>query len=155
MTQSTTFTPIGHIRCERHEPIDDNWDALPAVIELDTARFTADALLGLDTFSHVEVLYIFHKVNEADANLGARHPRGRTDWPKIGIFAQRGKERPNRIGATLCKIIKLDGTQLHVSGLDAIDGSPVLDLKPVMTSFLPRSDIREPDWAHELMRDYW
>lgn len=155
MGDTFTMSPIGHVQCARSEPIDDNWDSLPAVIELDPSRFDGEALLGLDSFSHVEVIYLFHRVNEADANLGARHPRGNTDWPKVGIFAQRGKDRPNRIGATICQIVKVEGTQLHVRGLDAIDGSPVLDLKPVMSSFLPRKDVREPDWVHELMKGYW
>ena len=155
MNGPTCLQPIGIVRCARTEPIDDNWDSLPAIIELDQSRFTADALSGLDTFSHVEILYLFHLVDESDANLGARHPRGREDWPKVGIFAQRGKERPNRIGATVCRIEKVAGTHLHVSGFDAIDGSPVLDIKPVMKSFLPRGALREPDWCAELMRDYW
>ncbi len=155
MSQHLTLTPIGHIRCDRTEPIDDQWDSLPATIELDTSRFGAEALLGLDSFSHVEVIYLFHKVDESDINLGARHPRGRLDWPEIGIFAQRGKDRPNRIGATICNIVKVDGTRLHVRGLDAIDGSPVLDLKPVLSGFLPRGEFREPDWARELMAGYW
>ncbi len=155
MSGPPSFHPIGTVHCGRSEPIDDNWDSLPAIIELDERRFAADALLGLDTFSHVEILYLFHLVDESDANLGARNPRGRKEWPKVGIFAQRGKERPNRIGATICRVEKVEGVQLHVSGLDAVDGSPVLDIKPVMKSFLPRGELREPDWCAELMRDYW
>ena len=88
-------------------------------------------------------------------NTGARHPRGNTAWPKVGIFAQRGKDRPNRIGVTVCKILSVDGLSLRVRGLDAIDGTPVLDIKPVMKGFLPRGEIREPDWARKLMADYW
>jgi tRNA (Thr-GGU) A37 N-methylase len=86
---------------------------------------------------------------------GARHPRGNVAWPKIGIFAQRGKNRPNRIGATICALLGVDGLTLHVRGLDAIDGTPVLDIKPVMKRFLPRGEVREPEWAKELMRGYW
>jgi tRNA (Thr-GGU) A37 N-methylase len=87
--------------------------------------------------------------------VGARHPRGRTDWPLVGIFAQRGKARPNRIGVTTCELVGVDGRRVLVRGLDAIDGTPVLDLKPYMAEFAPRSAVREPAWAHELMRDYW
>jgi len=86
---------------------------------------------------------------------GARHPRGNTAWPKVGIFAQRGKDRPNRIGVTVCRILSVDGLSLRVRGLDAIDGTPVLDIKPVMRGFLSRGEIREPDWARDLMADYW
>ena len=71
------------------------------------------------------------------------------------IFAQRGKNRPNRIGVTVCEIVAVDGLSLEVRGLDAIDGTPVLDLKPVMAGFAPRGAHREPDWAREIMKDYW
>jgi len=79
----------------------------------------------------------------------------REDWPLVGIFAQRGKNRPNRIGLTTCAILKVEGTRLHVRGLDAIDGTPVLDIKPVMREFLPRGEVRQPEWASELMAEYW
>ena len=62
--------------------------------------------------------------------------------------------RPNRLGVTVCRLLKVDGTRLHVRGLDAIDGTPVLDIKPVMSGVLPRGEIREPPWATELMREY-
>ncbi len=150
-----TLTPIGIVRSTRKEPLDDDWDSVDAHIELDAEQYEAQALSGLEDFSHVEVLYIFDRVKAEKIVTGARHPRGRKDWPKAGIFAQRGKNRPNRIGATVCRILKIDGLSLHLEGLDAIDGSPVLDIKPVMTAFLPRGDVREPQWVTEVMADYW
>lgn len=155
MTDTFTVQAIGRVRCARIEPIDDDWDAFPATIELDAARFGPEALQGLDAFSHVEILYVFDQVDEAEINTTARHPRGRTDWPKIGIFAQRGKGRPNRIGATICAVVSVDGTSLRVVGLDAIDGTPVIDIKPVMSGFQPRGDFKEPVWAQEIMSGYW
>ena len=149
-----TLTPIGHVRCARTEPTDDGWDAVPASIHL-VAPYGAEALTGLDAFSHVEVVFLFDRVAEAEIETATRHPRGRTDWPRVGIFAQRGKTRPNRLGATICRITALEGPVLHVHGLDAIDGTPVLDLKPVMTGFLPRGELTEPAWAREIMQDYW
>lgn len=149
-----TLEPIGMVRNERIEPIDDGWDAVESRIVLD-GRFGADALAGLDAFSHIEVLFAFHLVQDDKINTGARHPRGREDWPKVGIFAQRGKDRPNRLGLCVCPLIKLDGTAIIVRGLDAIDGTPVLDIKPWMKGFAPRGEVREPDWAAEIMRDYW
>ena len=133
---------------------DDGWDAVAAVVELDTELFGPEALAGLAAFSHVEVLFHFHAA-EGLGETGARIPRGNPAWPKVGIFAQRAKDRPNHIGATICRILSVRGTMLELSGLDAIDGTPVLDIKPVMTDFLPRGDIREPAWARELMRQYW
>jgi tRNA (Thr-GGU) A37 N-methylase len=94
-------------------------------------------------------------VPDAKIVFGARHPRNNLEWPAVGIFAQRGKNRPNRIGSTICRIVRVDGTKLYVSELDAIDGTPVLDIKPVLAEFLPRQEIRQPAWSHELMHDYW
>jgi tRNA (Thr-GGU) A37 N-methylase len=86
---------------------------------------------------------------------GARHPRGRDDWPLTGILAQRGKNRPNRLGVTVCRILSIEGSRLTVEGLDAIDGTPVIDIKPVMREFLPRGEVRQPEWVSELMAAYW
>jgi tRNA-Thr(GGU) m(6)t(6)A37 methyltransferase TsaA len=149
-----TLRPIGFVRGGRAEPIDDGWDAVTATIAL-TPEFGPEALAGLDGFSHVEVVFLFHRVAERAVVAGARRPRGRADWPKVGIFAQRGKDRPNRLGVTVCKLLGINGTTLNVAGLDAIDGTPILDIKPCMRGFLPRGDIREPDWARELMAGYW
>ncbi len=149
-----TLRPIGFVRGGRAEPIDDGWDAVTATIAL-TPEFGPEALAGLDGFSHVEVVFLFHRVAERAVVTGARHPRGRADWPKVGIFAQRGKDRPNRLGVTVCKLLGINGTTINVAGLDAIDGTPILDIKPCMSGFLPRGDIREPDWARELMAGYW
>ena len=120
-----------------------------------TAPYQAEALQGLCDFSHVEVLFLFHEVGLARIVSGARHPRNNSAWPAVGIFAQRGKNRPNRIGSTICRVVRVEGTKLFVSELDAIDGTPVLDIKPCMAEFLPREEIRQPNWSHELMRDYW
>jgi tRNA-Thr(GGU) m(6)t(6)A37 methyltransferase TsaA len=148
------LTPIGYVRGGRSEPIDDDWGSVAATIVLDD-RFEPDALAGLDQFSHLEVVYLFHLVDEASIVTGARHPRERTDWPKVGIFAQRGKMRPNRLGVTVCDLVGVDGREIKVRGLDAIDGTPVLDLKPHMAEFEPRGDVRQPAWATELMKGYW
>lgn len=149
------LTAIGTVKSARDEPIDDGWDSIETSIALDPAQFAPDATAGLADFSHIEVVYHFDRVDEEEINTGARHPRGRKDWPLVGILAQRGKGRPNRIGVTVCKLLSVDGLTVHVQGLDAIDGTPVVDIKPVMKGFLPRGDIREPEWAAELMKGYW
>jgi tRNA (adenine37-N6)-methyltransferase len=152
--EKIAINPIGRVVSSRIEPRDDGWDAETATIEL-SERFTADALLGLDEFSHVEVVYQFHLVAEADEVPGSRHPRDRADWPRVGIFAQRGRVRPNRIGVTVCSILAVEGTSVRVRGLDAVDGTPVLDLKPFMPEFGPRGDVVSPRWSVELMATYW
>jgi len=146
--------PIAFVRGGRAEAVDDDWDRETAVIEL-APGFTADAIAGLGDFSHAEIAFVFDRVPPEKIETGARHPRNRTDWPLVGIFAQRGKNRPNRIGITVCRIEKVEGTRIHVRGLDAVDGTPVIDIKPVLREFLPRGDVRQPDWASELMAGYW
>lgn len=145
---------IGHVTGSRSDRRDDGWDREFATIELDE-RFDADSLMGLDTFSHAEVVFRFHGLSDDDVTTGARHPRGNTDWPKVGIFAQRGSKRPNRLAVTVCRIVSVEGRRVHVQGLDAITGTPVLDIKPVMSAFLPRGSLVEPAWVADLMDGYW
>ena len=155
MSGDIALRPIGHVRGGRAEAVDDDWGGVRSVIALDPDAFGLEALAGLADFSHLEVLFYFHRVPETKIETGARHPRGRTDWPLVGIFAQRGKNRPNRLGLCTCRILSVKGLEVEVQGLDAIDGTPVLDLKPVMKEFLPRETVTQPDWSTELMRDYW
>ncbi|WP_088006073.1 SAM-dependent methyltransferase [Indiicoccus explosivorum] len=149
-----TVKRIGTVFNDRKEAEDDYWGSIVSVIELEDG-FGADAIEGLDAFSHIEVIYLFHLVPDDKVQYGSRHPRNNTDWPKVGIFAQRGKNRPNRIGATIAKLVKAEGSKIYVSGLDAIDHTPVIDIKPVMKEFLPNEEVKQPAWSTELMKDYW
>jgi tRNA (Thr-GGU) A37 N-methylase len=149
-----TLTPVAHVRGGRTEATDDDWGKSRARIEL-ADHLPEEALASLGDFSHAEIIFVFDQVTDAEIVTGARHPRGRKDWPLVGIFAQRGKNRPNRLGVTVCSIVGVEGRALIVEGLDAIDGTPVLDIKPVLTGFLPRGEVREPAWAREIMEAYW
>ncbi len=153
MTRQFTLTAIGHIDGGRGPAEDDQWGDSRAAIVLDT--LPAEALAGLDAFSHCEVIFIFDQLPESEITTGARHPRGNPDWPLVGILAQRGRNRPNRIGVSVCRVVAVSDNRVEVEGLDAIHGTPVLDIKPVLSGFLPRGDVREPDWARKLMADYW
>jgi tRNA-Thr(GGU) m(6)t(6)A37 methyltransferase TsaA len=148
---------IGVVCSAVDQPVDDVWGGLTSRIELDKSRFSPGCLAGLEEFSHVEVLFLFDRVQESEIHAGSRHPRGRVDWPKVGIFAQRAKNRPNRIGVTVCKLVSVstETLSLVVEGLDAINGTPVLDLKPFMREFGARDSVRQPAWASELMSKYW
>jgi len=146
--------PIGRVRAARAIAEDDFWGGVESWIEL-ADDFAPEALAGLGEFSHVEVIFHFDRVAPDAVARGARRPRDNPAWPEVGIFAQRGKNRPNRVGSTIARVLDREGRRLHVAELDAIDGTPVLDLKPVMREFLPREAVRQPDWAGELMRDYW
>ena len=146
--------PIALVKNTRKEVEDDHWGEVVSEIEL-VKGLDEEALAGIDAFSHVEVIFLFDRVAETDIPSGSRHPRNNPSWPRVGIFAQRGKNRPNRIGTTIVKVIQHQGRILTVQGLDAVDGTPVLDIKPVMREFLPLVEVRQPDWATELMKKYW
>lgn len=152
---SIAMAPVGVVRSTRTKASDDNWDVERVRVELDPAQFSADALAGLADFSHVEIVFFMDRVDPRTVEKAARHPRNNVDWPKVGIFAQRGRNRPNQIGVTICKILSVEGLSVHVEGLDAIDGTPVLDLKPWVAEFGPRGAVRQPGWISELMRGYW
>jgi tRNA-Thr(GGU) m(6)t(6)A37 methyltransferase TsaA len=149
-----TLEPVGVVMGGRIEAIDDDWAGVEAVIRLDRDRFETDAVAGLEAFSHLCVVFQFHLVDEADVVTGARHPRGNPDWPRVGMFAQRAKMRPNRLGVSNCALIAVEGLDLHVRGLDAVVGSPILDVKPFMREFEPLES-RQPSWASELMVGYY
>ncbi len=152
---SFTVVAVGSVVGGRTEPIDDEWDAVRARIALDTSVVDPSAILGLDAFSHIEVTFLFDRVDPDSVCRGARHPRGRADWPLVGILAQRAKDRPNRIGSTVCRLVAVGDEWLEVTGLDAIDGTPVLDVKPYLRGFAPRGETVEPAWSTELMAGYW
>lgn len=145
---------IGYVASRRSQAEDDFWGGEESSIWL-REDLPAEALDGIDAFSHIEVIFYFHGVDPAKIVSGARHPRNNPEWPAVGIFAQRGKNRPNRIGATICRLLRREGRRLFVAELDAIDATPVLDIKPVMAEFLPRGELRQPAWSRELMGDYW
>lgn len=148
------LAPIGHVRSPRVDPADtDHWGDVVARIEL-VRGLGDETLAGLEDFSYVEVLFWFHEVTPHSSYRGLRRPRGRADLPAVGIFAARGPNRPNRLGVTICPLLEVGENWLSVRGLDAIDETPVVDLKPVMSELLP-ADVRQPDWTRELMRKYF
>jgi tRNA (adenine37-N6)-methyltransferase len=151
-----TLTPIGLVHSPRIEVKDDFWGNVTSVIELDASRFTHDSVLGLRDFSHILVVYYLHAIPDESVVTAASHPRGNADWPRVGIFAQRKKNRPNKIGVSICELLEVNGLKLKVKALDAIEGTPVLDIKPFVREFEPDpAQVRQPQWVTELMRDYY
>ena len=149
-----SLQPIAFVHNERKMIMDDEWGEVQSVITL-TDSFTEESIQGIESFSHIEVIFYFHKVTEEQIQHVARHPRNNKVYPKVGIFAQRGKNRPNQLGATIAKMVRREGKSIVVEGLDAIDGTPILDIKPVMKEFVPSEEIIQPDWATDLMKQYW
>lgn len=147
------LTPIGVVRSTRSGAEDDEWDTEISSIEL-IPPFGERALLGLTDFSHCIVVFVFDRASWDDSTM-TRRPRGNKEWPEVGIFAQRAKVRPNRLGVTVCRVLEVVGSKIRVGGLDAIDGTPVVDIKPWMVEFGPRGEVVQPSWSSELMKDYW
>ncbi|MFI1442917.1 SAM-dependent methyltransferase [Streptomyces fructofermentans] len=151
---SFEITPIGTVRNDRTDVQDtDHWGAVRSTITVDE-RFGDACLQGLEGFSHVEVLFVFDRFPEQDDHREPRPYRGRADLPPVGVFAGRGPRRPNRIGVTTCAVESVDGRVLTVVGLDAVSGTPVVDLKPAMAEFIP-SNIEQPSWVGDLMAEYF
>ena len=124
--QPITLTPIGHVeRDERDADLSgDELRDRPARVVLDPAL--TDGLLGLEPGSDIVVLFHFHESTGYDLRL---HPRGDPSRPLRGVFATRSQYRPNPIGVTVARVRRVEGNVLEVVGLDALDGSPVLDVK--------------------------
>jgi tRNA (Thr-GGU) A37 N-methylase len=99
------------------------------------------------------VVYVFDRTTEREERP-LRPARGRPDLPPVGIFCDRGPRRPNRIGVTTAQIVAVLGRELRVRGLDAVNGTPVLDIKPAMLEFIP-TGVRQPPWVYRLMSDYF
>ena len=152
MNSKITLEPIAFVRNNRHEKVDDNWSEIISEIEL-IDSLPMESFDGIETFSHLEIIYYLDKATETI--VGSEHPRENPNWPKVGIFAQRKKDRPNHIGLTIVNLIKKEGRKLTVTHLDAIDGTPVLDIKPVYQEYLPKGKIKQPVWTTEMMKDYW
>jgi tRNA (Thr-GGU) A37 N-methylase len=124
------------------------------VLELDPAEVKAGAADGLADFSNVEVVFCSDRVDEGTVCRNTCHPRGRTDWPSVGILAQRAKDRTNRIGVTVCRLVRVGPHTIEVTGLDGVDWTPVLDVKPYVAEFAPRGEVHQPGWSTELMAGY-
>jgi tRNA-Thr(GGU) m(6)t(6)A37 methyltransferase TsaA len=144
--------PIGIVINERTEPLDDNWSSIDSIIELRN-DLPFECFDGIEDFSHLEIIFHFNKSKKI--SIGSEHPRENLEYPRVGIFAQRKKDRPNHIGTTIVNLVKREGRKLFVKNLDAISGTPVIDIKPVFKEYLPTGEIKQPDWSKELMKNYW
>lgn len=147
--------PIAHVVGGRAKPTDDFWAGTQAIIRIDGSLFTPAAVAGLDAFSHLEVVFHFHLTDKTDLNLGARRPRDNPEWPEVGIFGHRNMRRLNWLGVSRCRLLKVNGLDLHVEDLDAVDGTPILDIKPWFAEFGPRGETRQPRWTTEMLLDYF
>ncbi|WP_326559781.1 SAM-dependent methyltransferase [Micromonospora sp. NBC_01796] len=153
--QSFQVEPVAYVVGGRVEPTDDYWGGTRAIIRIDGSRFDADATAGLDEFSHLEIVFRFHLTDPTDLNLGARRPRDNPEWPPVGIFGHRNMRRLNWLGVSRCRLLKVDGLDLHVEELDAVDGTPVLDIKPWFGEFGPRGEVNQAPWSTAMLGRYY
>jgi tRNA-Thr(GGU) m(6)t(6)A37 methyltransferase TsaA len=144
---------IGVVHNEVKEPVDRGWAEVISEVVLDEPL--KDGLDGIEEFTHVLILFWMHRAAEAEPVRMRRRPQGRPDMPEVGIFAQRARHRPNPIGVTAVKLLRREGKRLIVQGLDAINGTPVVDVKPYVPAFDAAESVRVPGWVPRLMEHYF
>jgi tRNA (adenine37-N6)-methyltransferase len=142
------FHPIGYVRNGVNEtPKRKDWQ-LETVSELVIDPAWEVGLEGLEGFSHIVVIFYFDRIADEEVLLRV-HPMHREDLPVTGMFATRTPNRPNRIGETIVTLLDRRGNRLKVKGLDALDGTPILDIKPYLRSGDLVPHATEPPWTTE------
>ncbi|MEU6114326.1 TrmO family methyltransferase [Streptomyces sp. NPDC047117] len=132
---------------------EDHWNET-AIIRLNS-DFPPEVVQGLEEFSHLVVVWHFSKASPDDVALHARSPRNNPDWPTTGTFVHRNHRCPNQLAQSFPRLLKVDGLDLHVRDLDAVDGTAVYDLSPYFQEMGPRGELRQPAWPGEMLKDYW
>ena len=146
--------PVGTVKCAVNEMSQGNWASVDSEIHL--APEYAPGLQGLEGFSHVLVVFFLDRAQGFDIKKQLlRRPRGMDDLQELGVFAQRTKFRPNPIGVTAVKLLGIEGSIVKVRGLDALDGTPVLDIKPYMPPFDRVDDVEMPPWVRHFIEGYF
>jgi tRNA (adenine37-N6)-methyltransferase len=136
MVDAYTIHPVGLIR----KKDDTTW------IEI-RAEFL-EAMLGLEGFSHIHVLFWFHENDTPELRRTLQvHPRHDPANPLTGVFGTHSPKRPNLIGLTRCRIIGIEGNRIAIDAIDARDGSPVIDIKCFIPDREPLAEVRLPDWV--------
>jgi len=147
------FTPIGLVANQVTQPVDENWASV--ISRLTILPEFSKGIKGLDKFSHAVVITFMNKAQFHPAGDIVRRPRGLDTMPEVGIFSQRAKDRPNRIGVTAVKIVAVGDDFVEAAGLDAIDATPILDIKPYYPQYDCIEDAKVPEWVNRLMRNYF
>jgi tRNA (adenine37-N6)-methyltransferase len=143
---------IGTVKSTVKVLVDEGWGDV--VSEITLRPEYSGALTGLEDFSHAIIVYYMHRATFDPALHLIRRPQEREDMPEVGMFAQRARHRPNPIGVTAVEIVSIDGDTLTVRGLDAVDGTPVLDIKPYYPDFDKKLG-STPEWVDRLMKRYF
>ena len=147
------LNPIATTHNSRTEATDDFWGGIITEITL-ADHIPEEAFDNIENFSHLEIIFYFDKADDDNMVFSGR-PRGNPDYPVVCIYCQRKKDRPNHLGLTTAELLAHNGRTIIVKGLDAIDGTPILDIKPAFKEFQPHKEILQPAWVSDLMKDYW
>ena len=153
MKQEINIIPIGFVESSVTELVDENWGDVASRINLDSEY--KGSLVGLEDFSHAIVITYLHRAKYIPTQHLQRRPRGIESMPKVGIFSQRVKDRPNSIGVTAVEIISVGDDYLDVCGLDAVDATPVIDIKPYYPQYDKIETPKIPEWVDRLMKNYF
>lgn len=151
--QNIVLQPIAIAHNTRISPTDDHWKNIETHITL-LPHIPANALQGIAQFSHLEIIYYFNQVSNTDI-VFCSHPRNNPQYDEMGIFAQRKKDRPNKIGLCTVQLLEHKDNTIKVRFFDGIHNTPILDIKPVFKEFEPQSNIVQPTWVSNLMQQYW
>ena len=141
-----TLKAIGIVRNEFKRPLRQDWEKVISEIVVDSSL--TEALDNLDDFSHIIVLYWMHRAAATGELPTKVHPRGRQELPLVGLFATRSPRRPNPIGKATVRLLQRRNNILKVEGLDATDGSPVIDIKPYIPGYDSVTKAKVPPWVH-------
>lgn len=147
--EKIVFNPIGFVRTDAVGRETKDKTRTSQIIINDELT---EALDGVTGFSHLFVLFWLNQVSNHQRQTLKVHPRGRRDMPLLGVFATRTMFRPNPVGLTLVELVKVEGNVLTVRGLDAFDGTPVLDIKP-FDSWDNAETAKVPDWWTKLKKE--
>jgi tRNA-Thr(GGU) m(6)t(6)A37 methyltransferase TsaA len=144
---SISVQPIGEVRNAVKELRKHDWEGV--VSELAIRPELEEALSDVEEFSHIIVVFWMHKAASLSSIPAKVHPRGRRDCPLVGLFATRAPYRPNAVGVSVAKVLGRRGSVITVEGLDAIDGTPIIDIKPYLPRHDSPHDIELPEWARK------
>jgi len=153
MPDEIKIKPIGFVTTSVTERMDENWGKVTSRIVLKPEY--KGALMGLKDFSHAIILTYLHQAKYIPSKHLQRRPRGMETMPRVGMFSQRVKDRPNPIGVTAVEILDINDDSLEVRGLDAIDKTPVIDIKPYYPHYDRIDAPKIPDWVNILMKKYF
>ena len=144
VTMDISLTPIGVVRNTIKEP--GRYEQQTAVSEIIVSEDLKEALDRIEEFSHIIILYWMHKISPSRRSVLKVHPRGRQDLPLVGVLSSRSPARPNPIGIATVKLLEHRDNVLKVTGLDAVDGTPVLDIKPYIPGYDSPAKAETPNW---------